>query len=85
MPWSCLKKNVFLVEERPRGARSGKEYEFSLPKEDPLGVLLGVRAIEVRHPKIDWDEFVNESLSDLVEHDIDFMNMKVFYLYFYIY
>ncbi|XP_057696873.1 ubiquitin-protein ligase E3A [Corythoichthys intestinalis] len=47
------------------------------PHVDLLGKELGVRAIDSRKPLIPFEDFVNESLNDVVEMDKDFTFFKV--------
>ncbi|XP_029003955.1 ubiquitin-protein ligase E3A [Betta splendens] len=47
------------------------------PRVDPLGKELGVRPIDSITPLIPFDEFINESLNDVVEMDKDFTFFKV--------
>ncbi|XP_077572291.1 ubiquitin-protein ligase E3A isoform X6 [Stigmatopora nigra] len=47
------------------------------PPVDLLGKELGVRAIDGRKPLIPFEDFVNESLNDVVEMDKDFTFFKV--------
>ncbi|XP_061894805.1 ubiquitin-protein ligase E3A-like isoform X2 [Entelurus aequoreus] len=47
------------------------------PQVDPLEMELGVRPIDSRKPLIPFEDFVNESLNDVVEMDKDFSFFKV--------
>ncbi|XP_061744496.1 ubiquitin-protein ligase E3A [Nerophis ophidion] len=47
------------------------------PQVDPLEKELGVRPIDSRKPLIPFEDFVNESLNDVVEMDKDFSFFKV--------
>lgn len=47
------------------------------PRVDPLGKELGVRPIDSVTPLIPFEDFVNESLNDVVEMDKDFTFFKV--------
>lgn len=47
------------------------------PRVDPLEKELGVRPIDSIRPLIPFDDFVNESLNDVVEMDKDFTFFKV--------
>ncbi|KAJ0032142.1 hypothetical protein NQD34_002223 [Periophthalmus magnuspinnatus] len=47
------------------------------PRVDPLETELGVKAIDSRKPLIPFEEFINESLNDVLEMDKDFTFFKV--------
>ncbi|XP_054645601.1 ubiquitin-protein ligase E3A [Dunckerocampus dactyliophorus] len=47
------------------------------PQVDPLEKELGVRPVDSRKPLIPFEDFVNESLNDVVEMDKDFTFFKV--------
>ncbi|KAM9849285.1 ubiquitin-protein ligase E3A [Aulostomus maculatus] len=47
------------------------------PRVDPLETELGVRLIDSRKPLIPFEDFINESLNDVVEMDKDFTFFKV--------
>lgn len=48
----------------------------SVPPEDPLAVELGVSALDSREPYIKFEEFYNETLSENIEMDKDYLNYK---------
>lgn len=58
------------------GGGSGSK-EKAEAKLDPLGKGLGVRPIDARRPLVPFDEFYNETLSEVIEIDKDFLNYKV--------
>ncbi|KAG8176488.1 hypothetical protein JTE90_017543 [Oedothorax gibbosus] len=59
------------------GARAPPESkETQKAKEDPLSVELNVRPIDCREPRIPFECFYNEPLSDLLEMDRDFAYYK---------
>lgn len=47
------------------------------PRVDPLEKELGVRPVDSRKPLIPFEDFINESLNDVVEMDKDFTFFKV--------
>lgn len=47
------------------------------PRVDPLEVELGVRPLDSRKPLIPFEDFINESLNEVVEMDKDFTFFKV--------
>uniref|UniRef100_A0A3Q1B6R8 Ubiquitin-protein ligase E3A n=1 Tax=Amphiprion ocellaris TaxID=80972 RepID=A0A3Q1B6R8_AMPOC len=47
------------------------------PRVDPLEKELGIRTVDSIHPVIPFEDFVNESLNDVVEMDKDFTFFKV--------
>lgn len=47
------------------------------PRVDPLESELGIRTIDCREPLIPFEEFINESLNDVLEMDKDFTFFKV--------
>ncbi|KAJ0065205.1 hypothetical protein NL108_006545 [Boleophthalmus pectinirostris] len=47
------------------------------PRVDPLETELGMRAIDSRKPLIPFEEFINESLNEVLEMDKDFTFFKV--------
>ena len=48
--------------------------EFKQPKDDPLGKELKVSHMECRTPLVPYEDFVNESLNDLINVETDFKN-----------
>ena len=53
-------------------AAMGRDKERNTPKVDPLGKELGITVFSCRKPLVDFEDFVNEPLSDVIEMDKDY-------------
>jgi len=54
----------------------GHDKDRTIPKPDPFQVEIKIRPIDCRQPVIQWDDFINEPLSDQIEMDKDYANYR---------
>ena len=64
------------LQDLLQGAVGHEPKEKSQPPEDPLEKLLDVHAIDCREPLIPWADFINESLSDTIDMQTDYINYR---------
>lgn len=65
-----------IVDDDDMFTFGGSKTQKSQPPEDPLAIELGVSALECRVPFIPFEQFYNETLSDIIEMDKDYLNYK---------
>ena len=65
-----------LVELYQR-SQQGHSKDHSAPRHDELMTELNIKPLDCRTPLIDWEDFVNEPLCDVLEMDKDYANYKM--------
>lgn len=63
-------------EDEPLCSTASRLLEAGSQIEDPLATELGINVLDCRKPYLPFDEFYNETLSDNVEMDRDYLNFK---------
>ena len=54
----------------------GRDKERLQPRQEPLAQELNIDPLNCRSPLIEWEDFINEPLSDAIEMDKDYTNYK---------
>lgn len=64
------------LQDLLQGAIGHEAKEKNQPPEDPLEKELGIHPIDCRSPLVPWEDFLNESLSDNIDMQTDYINYR---------